>query len=124
MKKLTVKALKRIRNGIIAFGMIASFLLWLDMPAIFRNTSMFHVGNGLYGHKLGALLCVFFPLLTFLATFLSRFSKPEFHAEGDEEYQKAEAERIERDELNIEVVTAGLLSAVAIVCMLVTLNMK
>ena len=124
MKKLSVKALKRIRNGIIVFGMLISFLIWLDVPSIFRNTPTFHVGNGTYGHKPGALLCVGLPLLTFLAALFSRLNKPEFHAEGDEEYQKAEAERAQRNELTIEIATAILLSITAIAGMLFALNVK
>ena len=85
MKKLSIKTLKRVRNSIILIGILISFLIWLAMPAVFRNTKIFHVGSGTYGHKAGALLGVALPLLTYLATFLSKLNKPEFHAEGDEE---------------------------------------
>ncbi len=124
MKKLSLKALKRIRNGIVLAGMLLGFLIWLAMPAIFQNTKLFHVGTGTYGHKAGALLGVALPLLTYLATFLSKLNKPEFHAEGDEEYQKAESDRIQRNELHIEIITASFLSAMTIVCMLVTMTLK
>ncbi|MBR3509929.1 MAG: hypothetical protein IKO03_14300 [Lachnospiraceae bacterium] len=124
MKKLSTKTLKRIRNSIILIGMVVSFLLWLAMPAVFHNSKLFHVGNGTYGHKVGALLDVALPLLTFVATFFSKLNKPEFHAEGDEEYQKAELERIQREELFIEIGTATFLSLIAIAIMLVSLGLK
>lgn len=94
------------------------------MPAVFRNTKIFHVGSGTYGHKAGALLGVALPLLTFVATLFSKVNKPEFHAEGDEEFQKAELERIQKEELLIEIGTATFLSLMAIVCMLVSLSLK
>ena len=124
MKKLSIKTLKRVRNSIILIGILISFLIWLAMPAVFRNTKIFHVGSGTYGHKSGALLGVALPLLTFVATLFSKVNKPEFHAEGDEEFQKAELERIQKEELLIEIGTATFLSLMAIVCMLVSLSLK
>ena len=124
MKKLSIKTLKRVRNSIILIGILISFLIWLAMPAVFRNTKIFHVGSGTYGHKAGALLGVALPLLTFVATLFSKLNKPEFHAEGDEEYQKAELERIQREELFIEIGTATFLSLIAIAIMLVSLGLK
>ena len=124
MKKLSIKTLKRVRNSIILIGILISFLIWLAMPAVFRNTKIFHVGSSTYGHKAGALLCVALPLLTFVATLFSKVNKPEFHAEGDEEFQKAELERIQKEELLIEIGTATFLSLMAIVCMLVSLSLK
>ena len=124
MKKLSIKTLKRVRNSIILIGILISCLIWLAMPAVFRNTKIFHVGSGTYGHKAGALLGVALPLLTFVATLFSKVNKPEFHAEGDEEFQKAELERIQKEELLIEIGTATFLSLMAIVCMLVSLSLK
>ena len=124
MKKLSVKVLKTIRNSIIIIGMAGSFLIWLAMPALFRNTDIFHVGTGAYGNKAGALLAVALPLLTFLVSCLSKLGKPEFHAEEDEEYQKTELERTEKNELLIEIVTAAFLSLVAVLCMLIFLGKK
>ena len=124
MKKLSIKTLKRVRNSIILIGILISFLIWLAMPAVFRNTKIFHVGSGTYGHKAGALLGVALPLLTFVATLFSKVNKPEFHAEGDEEFQKAELERIQKEELLIEIGMATFLSLMAIVCMLVSLSLK
>ena len=124
MKKLSIKTLKRVRNSIILIGILISFLIWLAMPAVFRNTKIFHVGSDTYGHKAGALLGVALPLLTFVATLFSKVNKPEFHAEGDEEFQKAELERIQKEELLIEIGTATFLSLMAIVCMLVSLSLK
>ena len=124
MKKLSIKTLKRVRNSIILIGILISFLIWLAMPAVFQNTKFFHVGSGTYGHKAGALLGVALPLLTFVATLFFKVNKPEFHAEGDEEFQKAELERIQKEELLIEIGTATFLSLMAIVCMLVSLGLK
>ena len=119
MKKLSIKTLKRVRNSIILIGMLVSFLIWLAMPAVFRNTKIFHVGSGTYGHKAGALLGVALPLLTFVATLFSKVNKPEFHAEGDEEFQKAELERIQKEELIIEIGTSIFLSLTAIGIMVI-----
>ena len=66
MKKLTSKQLRTIRILIIVSGMLISFCIWLFWPDIINNNDLYHVGNGKYGSKMGALLIVLIPLFGFI----------------------------------------------------------
>ena len=66
MKKLTSKQLKTIRILIIVIGMLISFCIWLFCPDVINNNDLYHVGNGEYGSKIGALLIVLIPLFGFI----------------------------------------------------------
>lgn len=66
MKKLSVKQLKLIRNLICVAGIVGGFILWTFLPDVFTNTKLFHVGNGAYGFKAGALILLPLQFLAFL----------------------------------------------------------
>lgn len=56
MKKLSTKQLKILRNLICVAGIAGGFVLWTFLPDTFRNGRLFHVGNGEFGFKAGALI--------------------------------------------------------------------
>ena len=56
MKKISDSQLKIMVYLFSALGIIGGFLLWRFIPNTFRNTSFFHIGNGEYGNKYGALI--------------------------------------------------------------------
>lgn len=66
MKKLTSKQLRTIRILIIVSGMLISFYIWLFFPSVIKNNALYHVGNGKYGSKMGALLIALIPLFGFI----------------------------------------------------------
>lgn len=65
MKSLTSKQLRTIRIFIIFIGILISFCIWLFWPDVINNNPLYHVGNGKYGSKIGALLIVLIPLFGF-----------------------------------------------------------
>lgn len=81
MKKFNSKQLKSIRIWTIVIGMIISFGIWLCMPDVIENSALFHVGNGEYGSKMGALLLVLIPLFGFIPTRMDE----EIHSEDPDE---------------------------------------
>ena len=66
MKKLTVKGLTNIRNIIMAVTMIGGLIVWITLPAVVKNSSIIHVGNGQFGTKVGALVVLLFPLFALI----------------------------------------------------------
>ena len=66
MKKLTSTQLRTIRILIIVIGLLISFCIWLFWPDVINNNALYHVGNGKYGSKIGALLLVLIPLFGFI----------------------------------------------------------
>lgn len=68
MKKLTSTQLKKIRLFVIFIGMLLCFIIWLFIPDVIKNNAVFHVGNGKYGSKIGALVIVLLPLFGFIPT--------------------------------------------------------
>jgi hypothetical protein len=62
MKKLTSKQLRTIRILITVSGILISFCIWLFWPDVINNNALYHVGNGKYGSKIGALFIVLIPL--------------------------------------------------------------
>ena len=56
MKRLTSKQLRTIRIFVIVVGILISFFIWLSWPDVINNNPLYHVGNGRYGSKIGALL--------------------------------------------------------------------
>ena len=87
MKKLTSKQLKTIRLITIFTGMFLCFIIWLFIPDVIKNNAFFHVGNGKYGSKMGALLVVLIPLFGFIP-----------HRVDEEIYTKDPKERAELQE--------------------------
>ena len=62
MKKLTSKQLRTIRVLIIITSILISLWIWSAIPDVIDNNALYHVGNGKYGSKIGALLIVVIPL--------------------------------------------------------------
>lgn len=88
MKKLSDSQLKIIVYVVSAFGIIGGFLLWRFIPYTFRNTSFFHVGNGEFGNKIGALIILPLQLIAFIP---KDNSIEEVHTDDPEERKKLEA---------------------------------
>lgn len=101
MKKRSIKQLKIIRNLICVAGIVGGFILWTLLPDTFRNTGLFHVGNGEYGNKAGVLILL---LIQFFA-FIPDTRQSEIHAEDPEERSRLEEERA-RKEATRQVFTA------------------
>ena len=66
MKKFTSKQLRTFRIFITVSGILISFGIWLLWPDVIKNNALYHVGNGEYGSKIGALLIVLIPLFGFI----------------------------------------------------------
>ena len=66
MKKLNSKQLRTIRILTIVIGMLISFCIWIFWPDVINNNALYHVGNGKYGLKMGALLIALIPLFGFI----------------------------------------------------------
>ena len=66
MKKLNSKQLRIIRILTVVIGMLISFCIWLFCSDVINNNALYHVGNGKYGSKIGALLIVLIPLFGFI----------------------------------------------------------
>ena len=90
-----------MRNLICATGIVGGFVLWMFLPNTFQNTSLFHVGNGEYGFKAGALILL---LIQFFA-FVPGTNKAEIHSTDPEERVKLEEELVRKDTL-LQVYTA------------------
>lgn len=108
MKKLSNQQLKIIRNVAVVLGIVVGFLLWTRLPFRFENTSFFHVGNGKYGSKYGALIFLPMPLFAFIS---SDNCIEEIHTDDSEERQKLEEENA-RKILKIQVLRAISISLV------------
>ena len=65
MKKLNSQQLRTIRIFVIVVGILISFFIWLSWPDVINNNALYHVGNGKYGSKIGALLILLIPLFGF-----------------------------------------------------------
>ena len=64
---MTAKQYKNLRNIIIIAGIVIAFVIWLFIPDTFKNSPLFHVGNGEYGSKWGALILLPIPLFSSIA---------------------------------------------------------
>jgi len=104
MKNLSIKQLKLIRNLICVAGIVGGFILWTFLPDTFQNTSLFHVGNGESGFKVGALILL---LIQFFA-FLPDTNQEEIHTEDPEERAKLEEERGKKNALRQVYTAIGL----------------
>lgn len=105
MKKLSIKQLKIVRNLVCVAGILGGFILWTFLPDTFRNTSLFHIGNGEFGFKAGALILL---LIQFFA-FIPNTQQEEIHTEDPEERAKLEEERA-RENAHRQAFTAIFLS--------------
>lgn len=114
MKKLTSKQLKTIRLITIFTGMFLCFVIWLFIPDVIKNNAFFHVGNGKYGSKAGALVVILLPLFGFIPTRVDEeihTKDPVERAELQESYDKRSEE--------IQLATAfyvSVLSCFAMLC--------
>lgn len=112
MKRLSVKQLKLIRNILVIVTVAIGFVLWLYLPKEIKNSTFFHVGNGEYGSKYGALILLTIPLVAFIP----EKRNEEIHTEDPEERAELEAQW-KRHDLSRQVYTAIFMALVVWVCM-------
>ena len=113
MKKLSSHQLRSIRIFSIIIGMLISFIIWLFLPDVINNNALFHVGNGKYGSKLGALLLVLIPLFGFIPG----RSDEEIHTKDSQERVELK-EKLDRKSEEIQLAVSILCSVVACLVML------
>ncbi len=109
---MNTKKYRLLRNIFIISGIVIALIIWFFMPSSFKNSPLFHVGNGEYGTKWGALLLLPLPLFSLLF----RQKKLEFYGD-DEEYNKSEQEKADKKSMQLGMVTALGLSILIIVLM-------
>ena len=109
---MTAKQYKNLRSIFIVAGMVIAFVIWLFIPDTFKNSSLFHVGNGEYGSKWGVLILL--PLPLFSLCF--RESKTEFHG-SDQEYATQEQNAADKTNLQLGMMTSIALSLLVILLM-------
>lgn len=106
------KTFKLLRNIFMGVGIVGGFIVWKFVPAVITNTSMYHVGNGKYGSKIGMLILLLFPLFSLCF----RPEIPEFHGD-DEELMARETEISRQKAYSSGMVLALVMSALVIVLM-------
>lgn len=109
---MNAKQYKNLRNIFIIGGIVIAFIIWLFIPDTFKNSAIFHVGNGEYGSKWGALILL--PLPLFSLCF--RESKTEFHG-SDQEYAAQEQKEADKTNMQLGMVSSIALSFLVIVLM-------
>ena len=109
---MNIKKYRLLRNIFIISGIVIALIIWFFMPSTFKNSPLFHVGNGEYGTKWGALLLLPLPLFSLLF----RQKKLEFYGD-DEEYNKSEQEKADKKSMQLGMVTALGLSILIIALM-------
>ena len=113
MKKLTSKQLRTIRILIIVIGILISFCVWLFWSDVINNNAIYHVGNGKYGSKMGALLIVLIPLFGFIPC----RTDEEIHSEDSMERVELQ-EKFDKRAEEIQLAVALFCSMVACLVML------
>lgn len=88
MNRRSLKTLKRARNIIVAVGIIGGLIIWNAVPWVISNNRLMHVGNGQYGSKIGLLILLVLPLLSFLAS----MEQEEIHTDDETERARLEEE--------------------------------
>ncbi len=116
---MTSRTLKILRNIFIWGGIIAGFIIWLDVPSVFKNTYLLHVGNSEYGSKMGMLLLL--PLPLFALCF--RANTGEFHGD-DKDLISREKEQADKGQMLAGMLTALVLAAVVICLMVSGLSLR
>lgn len=106
-----------IRNIAILAGMVIAFIIWLFIPNTFKNTTFFHIGNGEYGSKWGALIILLLPLFSLCF----RKGKQEFYSD-DQDYILQEQTKAEKTNMQLGMITAIALSLLAIALMGIALS--
>ncbi len=59
---MSIKKYRLLRNFFIIAGILIALIICFFMPSTLKNTPIFHVGNGDYGTKYGALVLLSLPL--------------------------------------------------------------
>ena len=113
MKKLTSKQLKTIRILIIVSGILSSLFIWLFWPDVINNNALYHVGNGKYGSKIGALLIALIPLFGFIPC----RTDEEIHSTDSKERAELQ-EKFDRRAEEIQLAVALFCSGTACIVML------
>ena len=113
MKRLTSKQLRTIRIFVIVSGILISFFIWLYWPDVIKNNSLYHVGNGRYGSKIGALLILLIPLFGFCPSGLNE----EIHSTDSIERAELQ-EKLDKRAETIRLYVAFFCSIVACLVML------
>ena len=113
MKRLTSKQLRTIRIFVIVVGIFISFFIWLFWPDVINNNALYHVGNGKYGSKIGALLIVLIPLFGFIPC----RTEGEIHSKDPVERAELQ-EKIDKRSEEIQLAVALFCSMVACLVML------
>ena len=113
MKSLTSKQLKTIRISIILIGILISFCIWLFWPNVINNNPLYHVGNGKYGSKIGALFIVLIPLFGFCPSGMNE----EIHSTDPVERAELQ-EKLDKRAEKMQIAVALFCSMVACLVML------
>ena len=113
MKRLTSKQLRTIRIFVIVVGIFISFFIWLSWPDVINNNPLYHVGNGRYGSKIGALLILLIPLFGFCPSGLNE----EIHSTDPIERAELQ-EKLDKRAETIRLYVAFFCSIVACLVML------
>ena len=113
MKKLNSKQLRIIRILTVVIGMLISFCVWLFWSDVINNNALYHVGNGKYGSKIGALLIVLIPLFGFIPC----RTDEEIHSEDSMERAELQ-EKIDKRAEEIQLYVALFCSMVECLVML------
>ena len=113
MKRLTSKQLRTIRIFVIVIGILISFCIWLFWPDVIKNNALYHVGNGRYGSKIGALLILLIPLFGFCPSGLNE----EIHSTDPIERAELQ-EKFDKRAEEIQLVVSLFCSTVACLAML------
>lgn len=109
---MNAKHFKIIRNITIFVGMVIAFIIWIFLPNTLKNSSLFHVGNGEYGSKWGALIILPLPLFSLFF----RKEKKEFYSD-DQDYISQEQMKAEKTNMQLGMITAIALSLLSIALM-------
>lgn len=117
-RAMDTRTLKLARNILIISGIVGGFVIWLFVPETIRNSSIFHVGDGLNGSKYGMLLALPLPLFALLF----RSNPLEFHG-TDESCAAMEQEKSDRNQMICGIATALGLSITVIFIMIIGLTL-
>ena len=114
---MNVNHYRIIRNIAILVGMVIAFIIWLFIPNTFKNATFFHMGNGEYGSKWGALIILLLPLFSLCF----RKGKQEFYSD-DQDYILQEQTKAEKTNMQLGMITAIALSLLSIALMGIALS--
>ena len=110
--EMNARHYKIIRNMIVFVGMAVAFVIWLFLPDTFKNSALFHVGNGEYGSKLGVLIILPLPMIS-----LGIGNGKKESYSDDQDYRSQEDIRAEYKNMQLGLITAIALSLLVIALM-------